>query len=276
MNIVELAKLRKLFGGSSGGGSAEEEWFDDGNTHIWISLPEGRTSPMLGVSVDGTVTVDWGDGTTPDVLTGTSVYTAAYTPNHNYASAGEYVITLTVAGDMNLLGDNASPIASCLLRHSKSTDKRNRGYASAIKKIEIGNNVSYIRDYAFHQCYALTSIRNPVGTGWFVYSQCYGLKNVSISANQSSIGYGLLLSCYTLTNINIPKNITSISGNAFSDCFSLTKIRFERTTPPVVSSSDAFTGVPTDCIISVPIGCLDAYKSATNYPNPNTYTYVEE
>ena len=42
---------------------------DDGKTRIYIRLEEGRTSPMLGVCPNGTVTLDWCDGTTPDTLT---------------------------------------------------------------------------------------------------------------------------------------------------------------------------------------------------------------
>ena len=30
-------------------GGSTDEWIGDGNTHIWITLYEGRTSPMLGV-----------------------------------------------------------------------------------------------------------------------------------------------------------------------------------------------------------------------------------
>ena len=46
------------------------------------------------------------------------------------------------------------------------------------------------------------------------------------------------------------------------------------TIPPIAINS-SFTDIPTDCIIYVPQGSLSAYKSASNYPNPNTYTYVE-
>jgi hypothetical protein len=53
-------------------------------------------------------------------------------------------------------------------------------------------------------------------------------------------------------------------------------MRFEGTTPPTVANSNAFSKVPTDCIISVPVGSLSAYTTATNYPDPATYTYVEE
>lgn len=52
-------------------------------------------------------------------------------------------------------------------------------------------------------------------------------------------------------------------------------IKFTSTTPPTVSSSNTWNSIPTSCIIYVPTGTLNAYKTATNYPNPSTYTYVE-
>lgn len=86
------------------GSGGNEEWIGDGNTHIWITLSEGRTSPMLGVCPRGKVTVDWGDGTTPDVLTGTSISTVKWTPTHEYAEPGDYVITLIVDERMGFKG----------------------------------------------------------------------------------------------------------------------------------------------------------------------------
>lgn len=45
---------------------------DDGKTRIHIHLGEERKSPMVGICVNGSVDVDWGDGTAHDTLTGTS------------------------------------------------------------------------------------------------------------------------------------------------------------------------------------------------------------
>lgn len=217
---------------TSGGGS-EEGWIGDGNTHAWIHLAEGRTSPMLGVCPNGTVTVDWGDGTTPDVLTGTSVITVKWTPVHNYAKPGNYVITLTVNGAMGFYGAAGATTGAALLRFSTAADNRNYAYRNAIKKVEIGGGVT------------------SVGNNSFVY-------------------------CQSLADIIIPDGVTSIGNISFGYCYSLAKMRFEPKTPPSVSNSNAFTGIPTDCIISVPTGTRAAYTSATNYPDPATYTYIEE
>jgi hypothetical protein len=76
---TEIAGIETGGGGSGGDVPAP----DDGKTRVYISLPEGRTSPMLGCCPNGTVTVDWGDGTEPDVLTGTSTSSVKWTPITN-------------------------------------------------------------------------------------------------------------------------------------------------------------------------------------------------
>ena len=246
-------------GGSGGGGdtpSGGEDWIGDGNTHIWISLPEGRTSPMLGCCPNGAVTVDWGDGTEPDVLTGSSTSTVKWTPTHNYATAGDYVITLTVDGEMGLGGNSATNQGAYILRHSSSSYTQNDAYKNAVKRVELGNSVTSIGASAFSSCYNLASINIPDGV--------------------TSIGANAFQYCHSLASVNIPESVTSIDSYAFYNCYSLGKIRFEGTTPPVVANSNVFTGIPTDCIISVPAGSLEAYTTATNYPSAATYTYVEE
>lgn len=80
--------------------------------------------------------------------------------------------------------------------------------------------------------------------------------------------------CKSLARLVI-NTINSLGDNGFRHCHGLGEIHFKTATPPSVST-DTFTGIPTDCIIYVPQGSLAAYTSARNYPDPNTYTYVEE
>ena len=103
---------------------------DDGKTRIYIRLEEGRTSPMLGVCPNGTVTVDWGDETTPDTLTGTSTTAVKWTPNHAYDTPGEYVIKLTVNGTMGFYGSLES--LGTILQYSSNYDSRNYAYKNSV------------------------------------------------------------------------------------------------------------------------------------------------
>ena len=200
---------------------------DDGKTRIYICLEEGRTSPMLGVCPNGTVTVDWGDGTTPDTLTGTSTTIVKWTPNHAYAAPGEYVIKLTVDGTMGFYGDFFSFVDSAILRYSSSDDNRNRVYQNSVQKIEIGNGVTSIGYSAFDSCYSLVSITMPDGVtsiGDSAFANCESLSSITIPDGVTSIGDSAFASCYSLVSITMPDGVTSIVDYAFNSCYSLVSI----------------------------------------------------
>ena len=219
---------------------------DDGKTRIYIRLEEGRTSPMLGVCPNGTVTVDWGDGTTPDTLTGASTTTVKWTPNHAYAAPGEYVIKLTVNGTMGFYGNSSSSGGSAILRYSSSNDNRNYAYRNSVQKIEIGNGVTSIGYNAFNSCYSLASITIPNGV--------------------TSIESNAFYSCYSLSSITIPNDVTSIESNAFRLCYSVAFYDFTACTAvPTLSNTNAFSSIAADCQIRVPASLVDAWKAATNW-----------
>lgn len=299
----------------------------DGKTRVHIHLEKGRTRPMLGVCPNGSVDVDWGDGTEHDTLTGTSTSTAKFTPAHNYAAPGDYVIKLTVSdgGSFGFYGSNSTNQYAGLLRFSVSGDQRNYVYRNAINSVFVGAGVTSIQNYAFYYCYNLTSITMPrgitsIGTYGFFgcmslasitlpsgmtsiesygFSGCSGLKaamipnsvtsivsnafangrvirSVMIPGNVTSIESAIFQSCDSLTCLTIPSGVATIKGNAFFNCYSLAEMHFKPTAPPTVIASNAFSGIPADCVIYVPSGCLSAYMSAQNYPSSATYAYVEE
>ena len=293
----------------------------DGKTRIYIHLEEGRLVPYLGIAVNGTATVEWGDGSANSTVTGTSTSTVINT-QHNYSAAGDYVVAISVNGDMALVG--SSSYGSRVLWKHTSSIVQNHVYQNAIQKVEIGANTS-IDSYAFRACYSLTSITIPssvtsignnalyscysltsitipngvtsideyvfynctslinitipngvTSIGEYAFYYCYSLINITIPSSVTSIGGYVFCNCYSLANIIIPSSVTSIGGNAFYGCGGLGEIHFMPTTPPTVANANAFTSLPTDCIIYVPTGTLADYTSATNYPSSGTYTYVEE
>ena len=244
------------------GGGGGEGWIGDGNTHLWIHLEEGRTAPMVGVCPKVTVTVDWGDGSEPDVLTGTSVSTVKWTPNHEYGEAGDYVISLTVDGEMGLAGYSSSSASAYILRHSSRSDDRNRAYHNSLQKIEIGNGVASIGNYAFSGCRSLSYIALPdsiTSIGNYAFNNCYSLASVTIPDSVTSIGSSAFAYCYGLISIAIPGGVTSIGGSAFSYCYSLSSIAI----------SDGLTSIGNSmfsschCLSSIAIP--DSVTSIDNY-----------
>jgi hypothetical protein len=197
---------------------------DDGTTRIYIHLEDGRTSPMLGVCPNGTVTVDWGDGTEPDTLTGTSVTSVKWTPNHEYSEPGDYVIKLTVDGTMGLSGTSSANAHSYMLRHNSSSDGRNIVYQTSVKKVELGDSVTTIGNYAFQNCYSLASVVIPdsvTSIGNYAFESCYSLAFVVIPDSVTTMGGYTFYYCHSLASVVIPDSVTTIGGYTFQNCYSL-------------------------------------------------------
>ena len=236
---------------------------DDGKTRIYIHLEEGRTSPMLGCCPNGTVIVDWGDGTEPDTLTGTSTSTVKWTPTHEYSAAGDYVIKLSVSGSVSLAGSSSSDLYSYLLRYSSGSDTRNRVYRNAIQKVEIGNGVTSIGNSAFNNCFSLSSITIPDGVtsiGNSAFFSCFSLSSITIPDGVTTTGVHTFSSCYSLSSISIPNIVTSIGDSAFAYCYSLSSI----TIPDGVTSIDnsAFYSCYSLPSITIPNGVTQIGDSA--------------
>ena len=242
---------------------------DDGKTRIYIRLEEGRTSPMLGVCPNGAVTVDWGDGTTPDTLTGTDTTVVQWTPNHAYAAPGEYVIKLMVNGTMGFYGTSSQNAGGAILRYSSGSDNRNYVYQNGVQKIEIGNGVTSISNFAFNICYSLASITIPDGVtsiSNFAFDYCYSLASITIPDGVTSISDFAFRYCYSLASITIPDGVTSIGNSAFNYCSSLASI----TIPDGVTSiSDyAFNICYSLASITIP----DGVTSIGSYAFNNCYS----
>ena len=223
----------------------------DGKTRIYITLQEGRTSPMLGICPNGTVTVDWGDGTTPDTLTGTSVNTVKWTPTHSYAAPGDYVITLTVNGTAGLRGSGEA----YLLRYSSGSDARNYAYCNAIQRVFFGSGVTGFGNYAFYNCYSLAQITLPSGVTSLnscVFQNCYSLAQITLPSGVTTFNGSTFSGCYSLAQITLPSGVTSINASTFYYCYSLAQI----TLPSGVTSinANAFQNCYSLAQITLPSG----------------------
>lgn len=219
---------------------------DDGKTRLYCHFEEGRLHPYLAVGVNGTVVVDWGDGSATDTLTGTSL-TTGQIANHIYASGGDYIITLTVlSGFAQIYGISAR---TYLLYKGTTTNESNRVYSNALVKVELGtgigigtyafnyctslasitmpSEVTSIGIYAFTNCVSLTSITIPSGftsINSYAFQYCRSLASITIPSGVTSIGDHAFQYSYAIANITIPSKVTSIGGNAFSNCTSLANI----------------------------------------------------
>lgn len=172
----------------------------DGKTRLYISLHEGRLSPQLGLGINGSVDVDWGDGSEHETMTGSDVNTAVY-KEHKYAREGNYIIALTVTGKASIIEPVSYSSYSCLLNKVGGDHNTGRTYLNSLIKIEIGDNVSIARS-AFTNCFSLTSITIP-----------NAITSISSSAFQNCYGLGIIdilpISAPTVSNIDAWKGIST-------------------------------------------------------------------
>ena len=223
---------------------------DDGKTRLYVHFEEGRLHPYLGICPNGTVVVDWGDNSATSTITGDSLTTVKYA-DHEYASAGDYVITLTVSSG-SFVFYSPFDTSTILNKDISVTLYIHRVYTNCLQKVELGSNVS-IGSYAFGDCSSLTSITIPDGVtsiGSYAFYYCYSLASITIPDGVTSIGSNAFTRCTSLTSITIPDGVPSIGTNTFSNCSSLTSI----TIPDSVTSisNNAFSNCYSLASITIP------------------------
>lgn len=110
--------------------------------------------------------------------------------------------------------------------------------------------------------YAVTS----VGKDCFI--SCKNLESVVIPNSVKSLGYASFQGCTSLVSVTIGSNVTEIGWNSFEQCKALKSITSLAVTPLTClpndyKNVDCFSGVDkTNCLLTVPDGSLNAYKSA--------------
>ena len=112
---------------------------------------------------------------------------------------------------------------------------------------------------------AVIGSRGVTSIGDYAFNVCYSLASVTIPDGVTSIEDYAFNTCYSLASVTIPDGVTSIGVNAFRYCYGVKEYHILPTTPPALTSSIAFSGIPSDCIIYVPVGSLEAYQTATNW-----------
>ena len=229
------------------GGGGEPEPPQDGKTRLYIHVPPnsepGRPPARNQVplyiqqTISQGVTIDWGDGSELETLEGTGKVNTT----HTYQEGGDFVIALEVAEGCELgLGHGSS--SYCVMG---STGNNGRVYCNILQKAVVGNGVTSIGSYAF--------------------SYCYSLASVTIPDSVTSIGSNAFRYCYSLASVTIPDSVTSIGNDAFYYCYGVKEYHLKPISPPTLSNASAFSSISSDCIIFVPKGSLESYKTATNW-----------
>lgn len=227
----------------------------DGKTRLYIELTEGRLTPYLKLYLDANseLDIDWGDGSTHSTFTNTDSSAAYKNEMHTYASAGNYIIAISVVSGSFVLKSSSGNLSTLLSNNNSNQSSPDKGYLFCITKINIGNSVVGIGSNAFCMCSVLASISIPnsvtsVGDGAF--QECSSLKSISIPNSVTSLGTGSLRYCSSLKSISIPNSVTSLRNMLFSSNALLKSI----TIPDSVTSigNSAFSNINNLVSITIP------------------------
>ncbi len=233
----------------------------DGKTRIYIHLEDSRKSPRMGLGVNGTAVIDWGDGSTPNTLIGTSATIAIWTPVHKYSSGGDYIITITCTGTISILGQSNTDGGSYLLRYSITADRRNHAYLNSIRKIEIGDNIEFAA-YAFAYCRSLQSINLPSSLAAlknYMFDNCVSLRFIVIPKDITVIMAYCFKENYSLKGCSLPKGIITFSNYAFRTCTTLNNLYFPNSITNINQSAFRGCACLSKIIIPVNFNSMDSY-----------------
>lgn len=142
-------------------------------------------------------------------------------------------------------------------------------YCYSLVSISIPSLATSINTCVFYNCYTLSSVSIPssiTNIGTYAFYYCYTLSSISIPSDVTSIGNSAFYYCPSLASISIPSSVTSIGTYAFQYCYGMVVYDFtSHTSVPTLVNTNAFTGIPSNCVIKVPVSLVEEWKAATNW-----------
>ena len=157
-------------------------------------------------------------------------------------------------------------------------------YQSKLKTVVIPANATTIGNSAFEQCASLISIDIPANVetiGTAVFWGCSSLTTVTFEKGSQlkTIGggyskpntyYGAFGATKSLATFDMSEctKVAEIGDYAFAKYESLQLLKIGTKVPPKLLGENVFyNGLSAYFVLKVPVGCVDAYKSAWRFSN---------
>ena len=238
----------------------------DGKTRMYFTVTKDNLSTELYLSLDPDteLDIDWGDNSAHTTWTSAD---GDESKSHEYASAGRYVIAITVVTGEFSLSTAISNIYKVEIGSGVVGIGAGAFYECyTLSSITIPNSVTSIDSEAFYECSALSLITIPnsiTSISDSAFYACYALSLITIPDGVTSIGNQAFSCCSSLSAATIPDSVTSIDSYAFSGCSSLSSITIPNSVTSI--SSDAFAGCSSSSSITIPNSVTSIGSSAFNY-----------
>ena len=195
---------------------------------IDLSLAPFATSLYLALAVNGSVSINWGDGSAAGSLSGTSLTTTKYI-SHTYSTVGNYTITVTEqSGSYCFYLGNYACIINAIGSASSSELSRAKAWAAIITAIRTGAGLSTIGNFDFkHLCnveYITVHANVTTANYTFEFTNCYSLLALVCPPGLTKLP--ACPNCYSMGYVSLNKGAVIDYTNAFSGCSSLLTLCF--------------------------------------------------
>ena len=100
-----------------------------------------------------------------------------------------------------------------------------------LKRVQLGNAVTTIDDYAFQRCSYLEEVALPdtvKSIGMEAFAYCYRLKHINLG-NVELVDTAAFFQCKALEKLQIPETMISIGYSVFAGCENLKTVEFSET-----------------------------------------------
>ena len=236
---VGFAMGKKMF---EGGGGGSDEWTFPSH---WLEIPDpepnqvimyveaeaGDVAPIIGLygqNYDGG-TINYGDdGYTYQYPSGYS-----YDVYHVYQTAGQYIITITAAGNevnLNANYTNTAFMAGHIIEGYKGDYTANGGHCRCIRAIKVGCDVQLdtgtnpIASYYYGQYLVYLEFMGAVKNSEPKFWSLRTLKKIKIGIPPESFGEAAFQSCYALEKVDGLQNLKIITPRMFHGCYALRSV----------------------------------------------------
>ena len=214
-----------------------------GDTEIDINISEYSRSLSINFAINGEAQINWGDNSSVETISGTSVSTQKRFP-HEYTSDGTYMIKIHVVSG-NIRPYTESMTTRFIADYNGTSSDYLDRITSAIRignglseigsmglncfnaeYITIPSNVTSIDSTALSNNHALRAIVLPIGLNRA--NACGGCRNLTTISYPSGAFFDAnsdsFSGCYALKNVTIPYGSTVITSSRFSGLYLLQSI----------------------------------------------------
>lgn len=202
----------------------------DGKTHVWIRLDSKYYEPYVGFTVNGTITINWGNGYTQSTLTGTSATSSVKYAKSPYTQGGYYHYTITpnTGTTYSIIGGSNGSYLCC---GTDSNNAINKIYNTSIYKVRVGNGCG-LHTYALNYCNNINTINIVSITGKTqTFYRCRNLSAIVLPYGMDTgAGNGIFATCSTARYISLPSSFGGVGTSAFSSAGSLSKLFIVKST----------------------------------------------